>query len=91
VSINPRLLVSPQTGGVGDTITVAGFGFAAGEQIGVKWLSPQTLLATATADRNGSFPAVSFAIPTGSTLGNNLLIATGQKSGATASSRIVVH
>jgi hypothetical protein len=42
MSLRPRLSVSPPNGTAGSTLTVTGFGFAAGEQVNLQWSNPQT-------------------------------------------------
>jgi hypothetical protein len=68
ISVRLRLSVSPNTGAPGTVLTVAGFGFAAGETVSVDWSNPQTVLGTATANKSGSFSA-QFAIPAGAATG----------------------
>jgi hypothetical protein len=91
ISVGSRLLASPTTGTIGESVTVTGFGFAAGEEVNVKWLSPQTLLGSAVTNGNGSFSGLTFAIPSGVAPGSNAVIATGQKSGAVAGAQIIVQ
>ncbi|MGA2581106.1 MAG: hypothetical protein ABSH24_34510 [Bryobacteraceae bacterium] len=84
------LAVSPNSGEPGNTVTVTGFGFAAGEAIGVEWSNPQTLLGSATANKNGTFSA-QFAIPTAAAAGTDEVVARGQRTGAAAIVQITVE
>jgi hypothetical protein len=90
ISISPVLLLSPATGTIGETVTLTGFGFAAGEKVNVNWISPSTSLGNSTAYANGTFPTLTFAIPVGAPPGPNAVIATGQRRGAIATAQIVV-
>jgi hypothetical protein len=89
MSLRPRLSVSPPNGTAGSTLTVTGFGFAAGEQVNLEWSNPQTLLGNATANKNGTFSAEAI-IPSGAAAGTDRLIATGQRTGAAASTPVTV-
>jgi hypothetical protein len=89
MSLRPRLSVSPPNGTAGSTLTVTGFGFAAGEQVNLQWSNPQTLLGNATANKNGTFSA-EVIIPTGAAAGTDRLSATGQRTGAAASTPVTV-
>jgi hypothetical protein len=90
ISVRPFLSVSPSTGAVGQTVTVTGFGFAAGEEIGVAWPNPPTSLGSATANKNGTFSA-QFAIPSGAAVGTDEVVARGQRTGAVAAAQITVE
>ena len=90
MSVRPRLSVSPNTGGVGSTVTVTGFGFAAGEEVGMEWLNPQTSLGIARANKSGTFSA-RFTIPSGATAGTDEVVAIGQRTGAVANAQITVQ
>jgi hypothetical protein len=90
ISVRASLAVSPNSGEPGNTVTVTGFGFAAGEAIGVEWSNPQTLLGSATANKNGTFSA-QFAIPTAAAAGTDEVVARGQRTGAAAIVQITVE
>jgi hypothetical protein len=90
ISVRAWLSASPNTGGVGDTVTVTGFGYAAGEAIGLGWSNPQTSLGSATANKNGSFSA-QFAIPSGAAIGADEVVARGQRTGSVAAAQVTVQ
>lgn len=90
ISVRARISVSPNTGGVGSTVTVTGFGFAAGEEVGMEWLNPQASLGIARANKNGTFSA-QFTIPSGAAAGTGEVVAVGQRTGAVASAQITVQ
>lgn len=77
------LLAGPLVGPVGQTITVTGARFLAGETVQVYWdVTGTTPLATPTADGTGSFVST-LSLPAG-IFGLHALIAIGQSSGTTA-------
>jgi len=90
ISLRPRASVNPSAGEIGSTVTLTGFGFAAGETVSLEWSTPDTSLGTATANKNGTISA-QFAIPSGSTAGTDQVAARGQKTGASASAQITVQ
>jgi hypothetical protein len=90
ISVRPFLSVSPSSGAVGQTVTVTGFGFAAGEEVGLAWPNPPTSLGSATANKNGTFSA-QFAIPSGAPAGTDDVVARGQRTGAVAAAQIAVQ
>jgi len=90
MSVRASLSVSPNSGEPGNAVTVTGFGFAAGEAVGVEWSNPQTPLGSATANKNGTFSA-QFAIPSGAAAGTDEVVARGQKTGALAGAEITVQ
>ena len=91
MSISPELVVSPKTGTNGGNVTAIGLGFAAGEVVSLTWLSPSTLLGSSKAYDNGTFPALTVAIPAGAPVGTNTVIATGRTSGASTAAQITVQ
>lgn len=83
-SMTPRLVLSPNTGPVGGTVTATGYGFASAEMINVFWGSPRTLLGTVQAGVNGTFDgtsAVTFLVPAGAADGKNAVFAKGEFGG----------
>jgi hypothetical protein len=56
----------------------------------VEWSNPQTLLGSATANKNGTFSA-QFAIPTAAAAGTDEVVARGQRTGAAAIVQITVE
>jgi hypothetical protein len=59
-TVAPRLFVESLSASVGAEVTVSGTGFAAGKRFSLRFDDSE--VATATADKNGSFQA-SFAVP----------------------------
>jgi hypothetical protein len=69
-----RLILSPNSGSVGSTVTAAGYGFASRDMVNVFWDNPRTLLGTVPAGVNGSFDgsaAIAFTVPAGAAYGKN--------------------
>ncbi len=90
ISVRPWLSAIPNSGAAGTTVTVTGFGYAAGEAIGVAWSNPQTSLGSATANKNGTFSG-QFVIPSGAAAGTDDVVARGQRTGAVAEAQITVQ
>lgn len=88
--MRPWLSAGPNSGAPGATVTVTGFGYAAGEAIGLGWSNPQTSLGSARANKNGSFSA-QFAIPSGAAVGTDEVAARGQRTGSLAAAQITVQ
>jgi hypothetical protein len=68
-SVAARLILSPASGAIGSTATVAGYGFGALEMVKVFWNDPRAFLGTVTTDVNGTFSgsaALGFTVPAGS-------------------------
>lgn len=94
VTETARLIMQPNTGSVGSTITANGFGFGAGEQVKVYWNNPRTLLGTATANSLGTFAgttALTVTIPAGAPTGSNLLGGVGQTTHAVGKGTVTVQ
>lgn len=91
IGIVPEILVSPRTAPIGGSLTVQGYGFAAGEALFVTWLSPSSSLGSSTANADGTFPELTVTVPAGASVGANTLIVTDQRSGAIASAQINVN
>ena len=84
-SVTPRLILTPNTGQVGSTVTAQGDGFGSLEKIDVYWNSPQTFLGTASADVNGTFAgsaAITFTVPAGALPGVNRVRGKGETTKA---------
>jgi hypothetical protein len=90
ISVRPRSSAAPATGSIGTSVTLAGFGFKAGETVNVAWSNPATALGAATANKNGTI-SLQFAIPSTATPGTATLTATGQKTGASSAAQITVE
>jgi hypothetical protein len=90
ISVRARVSAIPNIGAPGDAITVTGFGFAAGEAVGVAWSNPETTVGSAKANQNGSFSA-QITIPPGASAGTDEVVARGQRTGALASAQITVE
>ena len=61
-TITPKITLSPSSGGVGDTVTVDGTGFAASSS-SVTIYFDSTSVKTVTTDANGSFNDATFTVP----------------------------
>ena len=81
--------LTPASGPVGTSVTVAGGGFGANEAVGIAFGST-TGVATATTDANGSFTEATFSVPAGTTDGSYAVTATGATSGVTTSANFTV-
>jgi hypothetical protein len=77
------------TVGAGGSLIVTGSGFQPGETITLVLHSTPVTLGTTPADSQGSF-STTVTIPADTTPGNHTIIATGNTSGSTASTSIVV-
>jgi hypothetical protein len=81
-SISPRLILQPNSGPVGATVTAQGTGFGPLENVDIYWLTPaRTLLGKMTANVNGTFngsAALTFTVPAGAPLGANTVFGRGQ-------------
>lgn len=77
-TVTPNLILSPESGSAGTSITAWGYGFPPFTGIDIYWGNPRTLLATTTTDSNGTLvgsPALTFAVPTGAATGTNRVLA----------------
>jgi streptogramin lyase len=84
-SVIPRLILTPNSGTMGSTVTARGLGFGSFETVKVYWQTPPTLLGTVTTDVNGAFigsAALAFTVPPGAPLGVNMVGGKGQTTGA---------
>lgn len=90
MTVRARLSASLTVGAPGDAVTVTGFGFAAGEAVGVEWLNPDTPVGSGMANQNGTV-SVQFAIPPGAAVRADEVEARGQRTGATAGAQITVE
>jgi hypothetical protein len=61
LTISPKVIITPASGAVGDTITVRGTGFAASSSVTIYF--DTTTVDTATTNTNGTFPSTTFTIP----------------------------
>lgn len=73
----------------GESLTVTGEGFGAGESVLLELHSEPVVLGTATADETGSF-TFEVKIPADTPAGAHQIIAIGQETGRTASTGITV-
>jgi virginiamycin B lyase len=79
VLVVPRLIVSPTSGSVGDTITVSGTGFPVDfgfSTVQIYWLNPKVKLGTVTVDVLGQFTGFTFAIPADAPAGEQAVVGT---------------
>lgn len=72
----------------GTTLTFAGWGFGAHEQVNVDWRG--SLAVKAATDVKGTFSGKTFAIPSGTAAGSYTVTATGATSHITASATVTV-
>jgi outer membrane protein assembly factor BamB len=84
----PRIAVTPDQAGPTSSVKVSGAGFASGEK--VKLSLPGAVLATVTAQADGSFPARHCGVPNRYPYGLTALTAKGQRSGRIASAPLDV-
>jgi len=80
-SMTPKLFATPNSGVVGSTATVTGYGFGANSQVQVNWYSPDTLFGFVTTDIYGTFrgsSALTITVPTGAATGRNEVFGIGQ-------------
>jgi virginiamycin B lyase len=73
-SMSPHLVLSPNSGPPGTTVTVEGFGFEFYSGVGVYWNNPRTLLGNAAADLYGAFSgstALTITVPSDASPGVN--------------------
>jgi len=73
-SMSPHLVLSPNSGPPGATVTVEGFGFEFYMGVGVYWNNPRTLLGDAAADLYGGFSgstALTITVPSDASPGVN--------------------
>ncbi|MDB5077110.1 MAG: hypothetical protein JWO42_3289 [Chloroflexi bacterium] len=91
----PDIVVKPTTFGPGDTATISGTGFMAGEtvQINLSTSSGTTslVLGTATATASGAFGPKAVHIPYGVTPGKLQIVVTGLKSNRQAIQAVTVN
>ncbi|HWE62203.1 MAG TPA: hypothetical protein VHB98_10880 [Chloroflexota bacterium] len=87
-----NLSLSRTTAVAGETITVAGHGFIPGETISLQIASAtvRVPLGVVVANTQGAFSVPNVVVPAFLTAGTYTVIASGQTSGRTASSRLVV-
>ena len=84
----PRITVTPREAGPTWSVKVSGAGFASGER--VKLSLPGAVLATVTAQANGSFPGRHVRVPDRYPYGLTALTAKGQRSGRIAAAPLDV-
>lgn len=75
-----RLIMNPNSGAVGSTTAVQGYGFGPSETVKIWWKNPRFFLGNATADVNGTFAnstAFTFTIPTWAPPGLNMVVGVG--------------
>jgi len=93
-SVHPRLVLSPNTGPVGSTVTAQGFGFGSFEEVKIHWDNPAILLGTVTANVNGALTgsaALTFTVPTGSPAGVHKVLGKGSATLAVGQATFTVQ
>lgn len=80
VMVNPRLILEPNSGSVGDTITASGSGLSPAPGSAypyyLYWKDPFVFLGTATVNAVGEFTGFTFNIPAGALPGEQLVVAS---------------
>jgi hypothetical protein len=92
-TMEPHLMLTPNSGAAGNTATVAGFGYGPFETVRLFWDNPRTYLGTVYADVYGTFSgsaALQFAVPSGATPGANGVIGLGYYTYATGTGPFTV-
>lgn len=87
--VTAAMVVTPNTGVPGDTVTASGFGFGAGEAVDIYWGNPRQLLGTATTNGRGT-STLKITIPANAPLGPNAVLGVGQTTRATAVAKVAV-
>jgi virginiamycin B lyase len=77
-----KLVLNPDSGPVGATVTVQGYGFGHFDSVTVTWNSPRTFLGRVAADANGNFSGLTFTVPAGALAGSNAVLGTDFVPGA---------
>lgn len=65
-TVSPKITVTPTSGGVGDTVTVSGTGFAANSASVTIYFDSATVGTATTTNAYGTFSGVTFAAPSSS-------------------------
>ncbi|HKV58828.1 MAG TPA: PQQ-binding-like beta-propeller repeat protein [Ktedonobacteraceae bacterium] len=90
-TVSNGLAAFPANSSPGTSVTAAGSGFQANEQVKLYWDSTSgTLLTTATANANGNI-AQAVPLPPGATPGNHSLISVGQVSQTSFTTSITIN
>lgn len=87
-TIQPTISISTQTPAAGGTLTISGAGFGANEDVRNELRATTYPLASAQTDANGAF-RVTVTLPAGVT-GAHTIVATGVRSGKSASAPIMI-
>jgi virginiamycin B lyase len=75
VLVNPRLILEPSSGNIGDTITASGSGLYSGI-VHFFWRNPYVELGSAPVDSLGRVTGFTFTIPAGAQPGGQLVLAS---------------
>ncbi|MGD0363483.1 MAG: hypothetical protein ABSC93_21580 [Bryobacteraceae bacterium] len=78
-----KLVLTPDSGPVGATVTVQGYGFGSFDNVMLTWNNPRTFLGRVNADVNGNFSGFTFSVPAAPT-GRNAVLGTDFVPGANA-------
>jgi sugar lactone lactonase YvrE len=87
--VTPKLLLTPNSGAVGSTVTVKVYGFGSFENVSVYWSNPHILLTTASTNVAGALETA-ITVPTAPP-GRDKVLALGQTTGAVASASFSVQ
>ncbi len=79
-----KLVLSPETGPVGTTVTAQGFGFGSFDLVTITWDDPREFLGRVNADANGNFSGFTFTVPANATVGRDAVLGTDFVPGAHA-------
>jgi hypothetical protein len=88
--VSAAMVVTPNHGVPGDTLTAVGLGFGAGETVDIYWDEPRQLLGTTTANAQGT-TALKIAIPANASRGPNAVLGIGETTQATALGKVSVN
>lgn len=88
--VSAAMVVTPNQGVPGDTLTAVGLGFGAGETVDIYWDEPRQLLGTTTANAQGT-TALKIAIPANASRGPNAVLGIGETTQATALGKVSVN
>jgi hypothetical protein len=88
--VTAAMVVTPNKGVPGNTVTANGFGFGAGETVDIYWREPWQLLGTATTNKQGT-STLKITIPANAPVGPNAVLGVGETTQATALGKVTVE
>lgn len=90
-SVTPRLVLSPNSGSGGSTVTAEGYGFGPNEPVFLVWNNKWTWLGRPVANATGTFSGFTFTAPVGAPLGVNKVFGRGQMTDAIGGATFTVQ